>query len=71
MRDEADNGCIRGSLTLALGGEEQDVVVRPFAEVEQFERIALGRLVADLESTACAKLAQLLKAHQTLLDQNL
>lgn len=40
------------SHTLALRGEEQNVVVDTLAELEQLQRLALGRLVRDAESAA-------------------
>lgn len=38
-------------LTLDLGGKEEDMVVRPLAEVEEVHRLALGRLIGDIEAS--------------------
>ncbi len=41
----------KGSQTLNLRGEEDDVVVRPLAQAEESQRLALWRLIADLEAS--------------------
>lgn len=38
-------------LTLNPGRKEEDVIVRPLPEVEEGHRLALGRLIGDIEAS--------------------